>query len=124
MNTDPTSALAELEREAFMLAKRAFQDGPSLAALCRALASCIETQAATTNALVSTGETFTPAHVACLCLIRSQADAALMVRWLRATAARLEKMPPTPEALKVIMEGDAASFAAWERVLFGEGGRR
>jgi hypothetical protein len=120
MNEDQLSPANEFEREAFALAKRAFQNGASLAALCRALASCIEVGSANTLALESSGEPFTLAHVACLSFSISAERAALMARWLRETAARLDMLPADAAELTEIMRSDGATYAAFEAKLFGE----
>lgn len=121
MNTDLFSPANELEREAFDLLKRGFQNGPSLGALCGALASCIEVSTAHVNALASSGESLTPAHVACLCLTGSTARAAEMVRWLRDSAQRLAAMPPDAAALNEIMQDTGKAWETFQRNVFGEG---
>lgn len=120
MSNDLFSPATEAEREAFALIKRAFQDGASLAALCRAAAACLELQGASLNALASSGDAFTPAHLACLCLTRSAERGALLVAWLRDAASRLDTLPTSAQHLAELMASDGEAYAAFTRNLFGE----
>lgn len=120
MSNDLFSPATEAEREAFALIKRAFQDGASLAALCRAAAACLELQGASLKALASSGDALTPAHLACLCLLRSAEHERTVVKWLRDAANLLDTLPTTADDLASLMGSDGEAYATFTRNLFGE----
>jgi len=120
MSTDLFSPANESEREAFALMKRAFCNGASLAAVCRAAAAFIESESVNVSALAASGEALNLSHVTCLCFTRSTERAALMVAWLRDAARRLDTLPASADDLAKIIGADGETFAAFERNLFGE----
>lgn len=125
MSDDLHSPANDARSRACAVLRDALHDAPTLAALCRELAECLECH----------GEQFSDeqrAHAATkgaealhkalplMAMVQSAPGAFTLARAVKQTARRLETLPASAAGLETLLGGDESAWRAFENLICGE----